>query len=127
MTADLPDVTVPQPRIVVRRRFQCVFCQFSRATKRLVVEHMTRCWSDPAKRTCKTCLHFERGRVTVTFSPYEPPEALDAPDECALGQDLPERAPAVDCPLWRDRDNEEDEPAEDAWNAGLRELDGDAR
>lgn len=128
MTADLTDMTAPQPRKVTVTRYRCPFCRRQNSSKKTIAEHIARCWHNPATRGCRTCLHFERGRAVATYSAYEPPEALDAPDECAVGEELPENGfPVTDCPLWRDRDEDEDEPFVDAWDHGLRELDGDAR
>ncbi len=124
---DIEITAASQPLELTVKRFQCVFCgpRFRRATKKLVVEHMKQCWSDPAAKTCRTCVNFERGRATVGYSAYEPPEALDSPDACAIGEPLPERAPVVGCPLWRDRDEQEDEPPLDVWDHGLRGLTAD--
>lgn len=109
-----------------RKRFKCPFCRFQRSTEKPVVEHIARCWSDPAKRTCKTCRHFTRGYSAGRPSAYEPPDAYEVDDECELGEDLPENAPVVGCPLWRDCDDEEDEPTEDAWDRDARTLNGGA-
>ena len=61
-----------------------------------------------------------RGYTAGTPSAYEPPDAYEVDDECTLGELLPERAPVVGCPLWRNRDEEEDQPAEDAWDRSAR-------
>jgi hypothetical protein len=117
---DIEITAAPEPRVVFRKRYACPFCRFQRSTEKPVIEHIERCWSDPAKRTCKTCTHFERARRVL--EPLCPCGCNDSVDECALGETLPEKAPVVDCPLWRDRNDEEDAPAEDDVTAGLRGL-----
>lgn len=113
---DIEITPKPQPRIVIRKRFQCPFCSFSRATKRLVVEHIARCWHDPANKTCRSCVFFERGHLEGYVLERE------VPDACALGEPVQPKEPVVGCHLWQDRDLEEDEPAEDDVDLALREL-----
>lgn len=112
------------PIEVTVKRYDCAFCgsRYRRSKQFPVIAHMARCWSDPAKRTCRTCSHFMRGYTAGTPSAYEPPDAYEVDDECTLGELLPERAPVVGCPLWRNRDEEEDQPAEDAWDRSARTL-----
>ena len=121
---DIEITQKPQPREVMVKRFVCPNCGWRRATKKLVVEHMARCWYDPANKSCKTCIHFshddgdpETGAPEVIWCSAQSKELQYA------------ETPVVSCPLWRDRDEEEDEPAEDAWDHGLRGLtvDGGAR
>lgn len=114
---DIEITSKPEPVKVMVPRFECAFCGsgFRRSKKKLVADHMKICWSEKAKRTCRTCVHFDRSAI------------WGGEDVCDLGQDVPENAPVVNCPLWRDRDEEEDKPFVDAWDHGLRELGGDAR
>lgn len=114
----------PVPRIVKVTRFRCPFCRFSRATKQLVVDHIARCWADPAQHTCRTCVFhvpFRRGVADPCF-PGQPCDCDSNPEYCSLGVPLPEHAPVVSCTSWRDRDLDEDDPAEDSVDAGLRGL-----
>jgi hypothetical protein len=97
-------IDLPMP--VVVSRHQCPFCKrFTRADVRQVQDHMTRCWQNPALKTCKTCIHHQ-------------PESRDAGHSCIPGQtcgcndwdeacthpDGPEfedyRFPVLHCPLW---------------------------
>lgn len=94
---DVEIAAAPEPRVVFRKRYACPFCRFQRSTEKPVIEHIARCWSDPAKRTCRTCRHFERAHPVTTACPCG---CDDSVDECALGEDLPENAPAVGCTLW---------------------------
>ena len=95
--ADVEITTAPEPVKVTVTRFDCPFCgsRFRSSRKANVADHMTRCWSDPAKKTCRTCAHFERAAYA------------DAEDSCALGVAVPQDGPVIGCPVWRDRDEEE--------------------
>lgn len=83
------------PVAVQVTRYACPFCSRSRAKKSATAEHIGRCWSNPATRSCKTCLHFEDGSV-------EPPALGGVGASCEAGRDLPgyEEMPVVGCPLW---------------------------
>ena len=87
----------PEPVKVLVVRFDCPFCGagFRSSKKPPVIEHMSRCWSDPAKKTCRTCAF------------HVPPHSCGG-DYCRQGVEVPAQAPVVDCPLWRDRDEDED-------------------
>lgn len=97
--ADVEITTARGPVKVLVVRYDCPFCGsgFRSSRKSYVVEHMARCWAEPAKKTCRTCAHFDRRAL------------WGAEDVCALGENVPERAPVVNCPLWQDRDEEEAE------------------
>lgn len=88
--------TAPGPVKVTVTRFDCPFCGsgFRSSRKAYVIDHMARCWSDPAKKTCRTCAHFDRTALR------------GAEDVCDLGCDVPENAPVIGCSLWRDRDED---------------------
>lgn len=86
------------PVELIVKRYRCAWCPKSWSRRATTVAHMKICWSDPAKKSCRTCAHFERARPTTRFDPYEPPD--ESVDECALDVELPERAPVVGCPLW---------------------------
>lgn len=51
---------LPAPIPLMVRRYQCPFCPRRQASKARTVEHMGRCWQNPAARGCKTCKHFDR-------------------------------------------------------------------
>lgn len=94
------------PILVKVTRYACPFCSRSRAKKAATVEHIGRCWFNPANRTCKTCIHFSEAFTA-------PPEAWcfpgrhctcnDMDASCQEDVDLPEweRRPIVGCPLWQ--------------------------
>jgi hypothetical protein len=64
-----------EPIPVRELRYRCPFCGRPAGRPSRVREHMTRCWLDPANRSCKTCVNFER-----MYGDYG--------DTCALGVDL---------------------------------------
>lgn len=130
MTADLTDITAPQPRKVTVTRYRCPFCRRQNSAKKKIVEHIARCWHNPAVKSCRTCLHFEKSCTETEVYGGEVRVCYQQDDLCTLGQTLPDNGfPAVNCPLWRDRDLEEDDPAEDEWDRDARALttDGGAR
>lgn len=96
--ADVEITTAPGPVKVAVVRYDCPFCGsgFRSSRKSYVVEHMGRCWSDKANRTCRTC--------TFHIPPYG-----DRADDCRQDVDLPDDRPMVDCPFWRDRDEDDAE------------------
>lgn len=55
------DVVIePAKRLVVR--WGCGYCRRSYSSRTRTVEHMGRCWYNPAVRSCKTCVHFRGDR-----------------------------------------------------------------
>lgn len=88
MTAALP---IP----VVVTRHQCPFCRITRAKRTAMVEHIARCWQNPAAHACKTCAHFEPADPD---GPY--PEHPGWPEGCAQERDLTAGLQA-DCPSWQ--------------------------
>ena len=47
------------PIATVVTRWRCPFCPRSLSSKSRMVEHIGKCWRNPAVRGCKTCKHFE--------------------------------------------------------------------
>lgn len=89
-------VDLPMPVIVSRH--QCPFCRrFTRADQRAVQDHMTRCWSNPRLRCCKTCVHHQDASGT--------PGGTDEWLEACTHPDGPEyedyQFPVLHCPLWQ--------------------------
>ncbi|MFE1451967.1 hypothetical protein [Streptomyces olivaceoviridis] len=89
---DHAQLLVDLPMPVVVNRHQCPFCRrFTRADLRAVQDHMTRCWSNPRLRCCKTCTHHQDA------GPYD--------DESCTHNDGPEYEeygfPVLHCPLWQ--------------------------
>lgn len=95
--------TPPAPLAVMVRRYECPHCGWRRADKTLVARHIARCWHDPAMRTCRSCVFFERGHAEETDYGWR-----EVPDACALGEPVEPRHPVIACPLWKNRDEEEE-------------------
>ena len=93
--ADHDRLMVDLPMPVIVSRHQCPFCRrFTRADQRAVQDHMTRCWSNPRLRCCKTCTHHQDA------GPYDN-EACTHPDGPEYEQ---YRFPVLHCPLWQPKD-----------------------
>jgi len=80
------------------KRWKCPFCNRHESRKRKAVEHVERCWLDPAKKTCRTCAHH------IEASTGDPCYAgglclcNTVEEGCEVSE--PERFPVVSCPLW---------------------------
>lgn len=82
-----------QPIAYTVQRYKCPHCGgFPRSRRTLVVEHMARCWKNPAVKACPTCRHFD-----VHF----PEIAVGAVGvEWCDAQDVELDATQTRCPLW---------------------------
>lgn len=83
-------------------RYRCPFCPRTGSSKARVTEHMSRCWTNPEARGCKTCEHFRDGYDACGCEPGcnwgnsgEP-----IPESCAAGVDLTGRPQCVACKGW---------------------------
>lgn len=93
--ADYDRILVDLPMPVVVSRHQCPFCRrFTRADIRQVRDHMTRCWANPALKTCKTCGHHQ----DASGIPGTPDEWLESCTHPAGPEEY--RFPVLHCPLW---------------------------
>ncbi len=90
-------VTVEPERVEVVR-WRCPFCRRSHSGRGRAREHMTRCWFNPAARSCKTCVHFQE----ATSSCYADPSCNCAsPEICSAGVDLEKLSKLpIHCPKW---------------------------
>jgi hypothetical protein len=94
--ADYDRILIDLPMPVVVSRHQCPFCRrFTRADLRQVQDHMTRCWINPALKTCKTCIHHQDASGT----PGDPDEWLESCTNPA-GPEEDYQFPVLHCPLW---------------------------
>lgn len=89
-----PDLLVPGPVELRVTRWKCPHCPRSASTRARSFDHIGRCWRNPARRGCKTCVH---------FVPYNP--AVDEAEHCAAGVDLIHldggaTTLRVDCDTW---------------------------
>ncbi|WP_405536968.1 hypothetical protein [Streptomyces antimycoticus] len=96
-------VDLPIPIVVIRH--QCPHCRRTHSKKQAAVEHMGRCWKNPANRGCKTCAWHQEER----WSSHQCIPGLDCgcdswPEACCHS-DGPEplERPVVRCPLWQAR------------------------
>jgi hypothetical protein len=95
--ANYAQILVDLPMPVVVSRHQCPFCRrYTRANLAQVRDHMTRCWINPALKTCKTCTHHQDASGTPG-SPEEWLESCTRPD----GPEYEDyQFPVLHCPLW---------------------------
>lgn len=83
------------PITITVKRYKCPFCATSRSAKKAAVAHVSRCWRNPANRSCRTCQFFYPGE------PAEPEVGYPGePPRCTAGQVLPTDGPMVDCSAW---------------------------
>jgi transcription elongation factor Elf1 len=90
----------PIPTMV--KRYKCPHCNLHLSVKKKAVEHVARCWLDPAKRACRTCKFHRRAYYSAPTDWCEPGRRCgcnDMDEHCAAGAE-PEAFPVVDCPLW---------------------------
>lgn len=89
-----------EPIAVKVTRYRCPFCTRGWSSKKRATEHIERCWHNPAKRNCKTCVYHQPYVATKDVCL---PGALCAcdeqPEECLLGEDISDGLRS-DCPLW---------------------------
>jgi hypothetical protein len=81
-----------EPEAIRVTRYRCPFCARSHSSRTRAVQHITRCWRNPAAHGCKTCAH------------YEPAEAgdwtigdLGAAEGCGADVDLTGRSACGHC------------------------------
>lgn len=96
--------TLSQPIAITVTRYRCPHCPRSRARKQATTEHITRCWMNPANRTCKTCVHYQAPSTGPNCEPGHHCTCSDF-DEACTREDGPEpnEFPVVACPLWEPR------------------------
>lgn len=89
--------TVEPERIKVTR-YRCPFCTRSRSRKQATVEHIARCWHNPAARSCKTCANYRPAYGPCAGDPQCNCGSSD--EECTAGVQLPERGLITGCEKW---------------------------
>jgi hypothetical protein len=89
----------PVPVPVTVHRYRCLYCRHLRVKRATAVAHLTRCWHNPANRTCLTCDHYAPPLEGDRTSPPEPAtcHAANGPRDLPTGQ----RFPMTHCPLWQ--------------------------
>jgi hypothetical protein len=83
-------MTEPIARKVTR--WVCPFCSRGRAKRAATLEHMTRCYRNPAARACLTCSLYVPPSGDGIIEPF-------SPEYCQTGLNMPERGVNVHCPL----------------------------
>lgn len=91
---------MPDPEAIMVKRWLCPFCRRSRSSKRVVAEHIARCWLNPVARSCKTCVSYEYDRGGEPCFPGRPCNCNDGYEACGEGVDLSAGLKTA-CPLWR--------------------------
>lgn len=96
-------VDLPIPIVVTRH--QCPHCRRTHGKKQTAVEHMGRCWKNPAVRACKTCVHFDPGGDSCGCEPgCNWGSSGPTQPSCGAGMSLPgDFRPVTHCPLWQAR------------------------
>ena len=82
------------------KRYICPFCHRGRSRRPAAVEHIGRCWKNPATKACRTCSNFVPDES-------EPEVGWNAPEYCAAGVTLPppsHGSMVTDCEKWEARD-----------------------
>lgn len=93
-----PKLATVEPTVVTVKRYVCPFCSRGRSKRPATVEHIGRCWMNPAVRSCKTCAH-----LVIEWA--EPEIGLSGAVFCDVDVDLDdptlERAGLVtNCEKW---------------------------
>lgn len=84
--------TGPAPIPVRVTRYRCPCCGRSHSSRRSAVDHIGRCWRNPAARGCKTCRHFDAGTSDEPEVGYP-----GSPESCAAGVSLDGRSACGTC------------------------------
>lgn len=91
----MSSVDLPIPIVVTRH--QCPYCYRTRAKRSAIVEHMQRCWYNPAAKACKTCINYYPGDNGCEGDPYC---NCASPESCSVrGIDL-NGTLRVHCDQW---------------------------
>lgn len=104
---------MPEPIAYVTTRHRCPHCRRSYANKATAVNHMARCFTDPERRTCKTCRHDEEpyseadtGYVVeggCALNLTQGPSCIECgehPEVCGHSRYQPANRLRVLCPSW---------------------------
>lgn len=72
-------------------RWQCGYCPRTLARRTAIVEHMDRCWRNPAARGCLTCVHRYEPSGDGIIEPF-------SPEGCRVGVPMPDNGLPIHCP-----------------------------
>ncbi len=94
-------MTAAEPLPVTVTRYQCPFCRKTRARKHAAREHISRCWLNPATRSCKTCLFFT-DEPDGDYCTGQPCGCNQGFRQCDAGvPGVAEGKIITGCPLWK--------------------------
>jgi len=95
-------VSQPEPIVLTVKRYKCPHCNRSRSARKATVEHMTRCWHNPAARGCRTCGNYSPAEDACGCEPGcnwgNGGEGI--PEHCEAGVSL-KLGPIVQCEKWK--------------------------
>lgn len=103
------------PVVLTVKRYRCPYCiRWSRSSKAKTVEHMGRCWYNPAAHGCKTCANFEpeADACGCESGCNWGNSGQSVPEHCSAGVDLSGRPPCPGCGGygWADMNNDAQRP-----------------
>ena len=101
--ATTPLIPAEDPLVIQVTRYQCPHCRTTRSKKPAAAAHISRCWKNPAVRTCKTCEHYEPAGDGDHCFPGRPCGCNVYAESCAQELNIPEDQPATHCPKWEPR------------------------
>lgn len=90
------------PREIQVTRYVCPHCSRGHSKRDAATAHIARCWKNPALRGCKSCVHFEQGRVERCGCGHPHCDDYDSqPDICLVGRELVDGKPVTGCSQWK--------------------------
>lgn len=82
-------------------RYKCPHCNRHCARRRAAIEHIERCWKNPANRTCRTCVLFRSTGDGSYCFPGRPCGCNAVEEWCDANVELrTDGLPVVGCPKW---------------------------
>lgn len=99
-----------EPIATTVKRWKCPHCNRHFSRKPSAIAHVERCWLDPAKRTCRTCVHHVRAYTAPASDwcfPGRQCDCNDMDEHCdapAADPDAELVFPVIGCPLWELKD-----------------------
>jgi hypothetical protein len=93
------DKSEPIPRRVLRH--YCPHCGKSRSARTAAVNHIARCFKNPAAKSCRTCACYQPVEQPE-YSDYGRPSYPGCPEGCDAGVNI-EAGPVTNCALWEAR------------------------
>lgn len=94
-TTTTVDLAAPERITVVR--WKCTHCSRSSSSRKAAVQHIGRCWLNPANKTCRTCRYFSAAQSNCVD-----PGCNGCGSEafCRVGDELGAYDVTERCPDW---------------------------